>query len=188
MSEIRGLAEFSGDGRHRRKLVRTWGSGPHALICMANPSTAGADDNDPTVLRLIDLLRGRFGLGGFTAVNWCDRIATDPREHRAWRQQAIHRDEAAYTALRDENLRRIRFLSGSMLPAVSLRIVAWGDLVPQERQTTLVLRALSLDGAHPLYAFGLTGAGAPKHPLARGRSRIPTGAPLITYRDVETAR
>ena len=45
-----------------------------------------------------------------------------------------------------------------------------------------MLAALSLDGAHPLFAFGFTGEGAPKHPLARGHLRIPNDVPLVVWR------
>ena len=40
---IRGTADFSPCGRFRWTLTRTWGDGPIALVCGANPSD---DDTD----------------------------------------------------------------------------------------------------------------------------------------------
>jgi hypothetical protein len=50
-------AEFSIDGKHRLRLDRWWAPGPRAVVCMANPSKAGAHDNDATVWNLIALVR-----------------------------------------------------------------------------------------------------------------------------------
>lgn len=181
MSDLQGSAEFSGDAQHRHRLDRWWSDAPRALVCGCNPSQAGAEVNDPTVWRLVELLRPIPSIGGFTIVNWEDRVATDPAAMRAWRMHALHTDEAGYNRARDANLARIRALS----EVAPIRIVAWGDLVPMERQTTLVLRALSLDWAHPLHAFGTTASGAPLHPMARGRSRIPPGTLPTLWREHE---
>ncbi|WP_407529801.1 hypothetical protein [Methylobacterium oryzisoli] len=66
-----------------------------------------------------------------------------------------------------------------------LFIAAWGNLVPPGLHADRVAAALSLDGRRPLYGFGVTGEGAPIHPLARGRSRVLLGAPLVVWRQGE---
>ena len=179
---IQSSAEFSDRGLYRERLDRWWSGAPRALICGCNPSTAGAEDNDATIHQVLKLT-AHLPIGGFTMVNWSARISTDPVAFHRWRLALLHADEAAYAVIRDANLARLRALSAE----AAVRIVAWGNLVPIERETTLVLRAISLDGQHPLYAFGLTGAGTPKHPLARGKARIAPGAPLALWRPAVAA-
>lgn len=175
MAEIRGSAEFSTCGLHRYRLDRWWSDEPRALVCMRNPSTAGADRNDPTICRLRALLQGRPGIGGFTVVNADNRIATDPRELDVW---LAGQDVATMKVMRQANLVRMLPLAN----AAPVRIVAWGNLLAPGLHADRVIAALSLDGAHPLHAFALTGNGAPIHPLARGHSRVPLGMPLVVWR------
>lgn len=171
MTNIQGSAVFSSCGMHRLRLDRWWGEGPRALVCMANPSSAGADKNDPTIHSLIRLLRPHAD--GFTVVNWETRITSDPDAMHNWRADAAAREPAAYAAQRSVNLDLIRRLSGELCAAI--RIVAWGNLVPHVPLTQMVLDALSNGGAEPLYCFGRTQGLKPKHPLARGHHRIPDG-------------
>ncbi|WP_407530258.1 DUF1643 domain-containing protein [Methylobacterium oryzisoli] len=176
--EIRASAEFSRCGLYRRRLDRWWSDEPRALVCGSNPSTAGAERNDPTVCRLRALLRDRPGIGGFTLVNAEDRIATDPADLALWLRGC---DLATLQAHRRANLARIRALAAD----AALCIVAWGNLVPPGLHADRLAAALSLDGRRPLHAFGLTQDGAPIHPLARGRSRVPLGASLLVWRQGE---
>jgi hypothetical protein len=67
------------------------------------------------------------------------------------------------------------------LGPTDVRIVAWGNLLALGLHAG-VIAALSLNRTHPLHAFALTGDGAPIHPLARGRSRVPLEMPLIEWR------
>ena len=66
---IRGTADFSPCGRFRWTLTRTWGDGPIALVCGANPSD---DDTDlirafpeafevSQVWEAVDMARGWWG-------------------------------------------------------------------------------------------------------------------------------
>jgi hypothetical protein len=172
---LHGSAEFSACGLHRLRLDRWWSDEPRALVCMRNPSKAGADRNDPTVCRLRALMQGRPGIGGFTVVNADDRIATDPRDLEVW---LAGQGVAELKAVRLANLARIRALAA----AAPVRIVAWGNLLAPGLHADRVIAALSLDGAHPLHAFALTGDGAPIHPMARGCTRVPLGLPLVEWR------
>ncbi len=38
-----------------------------------------------------------------------------------------------------------------------------------------------------VHCFGLTAGGAPIHPMARGRSRVPLGMPLVEWRAARNA-
>lgn len=175
-------ADFSPCGAHRLRLDRWWSEEPRALVCMCNPSDAGAERNDPTVCRLFDLLANRPGIGGFTVVNWETRVTSDVNEMIAWRNRQMSVDWEAHAVHVEHNLALMRDLT----VGAPLRIVAWGNLVPNsDRQTTRVLRALSLDGRLDLHAFAVTPHGAPKHPMARGGHRIMSGQPFESWRPAE---
>lgn len=170
-----GAAEFADDGTHRLSLSRRWGDGERAVICGANPSKAGADTNDPTIWRAMTLLRVR-GFGEFIMLNWETYIATDPKDMRSYRDL---RSVAESRRVTERNLDTISGISA----CVDTRFVAWGNLVPRVPQTSKVLKALSLDGMAPLYAFGLTKDGSPKHPMARGTHRVRDDWEPVVWRD-----
>lgn len=171
---VQGSAEFSPCGQHRLRLDRWWADGPRALIGLANPSKAGGDVNDPTVHRGMALTRERAA--GMTYVNCDTYIATKPADLVAWRKEMEIEDPHELWRLDARNLDLIRELSAN----AAVRIIACGNLVPAHRLPPFVA-ALSLDGKHPLYCFGLTNGGAPKHPLARGKSFIKATDPLVLY-------
>jgi hypothetical protein len=177
-ADIQGSAEFSDETPplFRHQLDRWWSDLPRALICMANPSYAGADKNDPTIHSLVRLTHSLQGCGGFTVVNWEAYIATSPADLYAWRGRLDTPDLAR--AIRAENLLRIRRLSTNAY----VRMVAWGDIVPFTPHTQQTLLAMSLDRTQDLYAFGFTKSGNPKHPMARGRSRIPDDTQPVLWR------
>ncbi len=178
MSDWQGSALFSDEDPplFRWRLDRWWGSGPRALVCMANPSYAGGDKNDPTITQLIKLVRA-LGCPGFTVVNWLPYIATDPKDLHAWRWN--HPEQVIPAQAR--NIVQIADLSEHAV----IRIIAWGNLVPSVPVTQRVLRAMSADHSFPLYAFGTTKDGSPKHPMARGKNRLVIGEPLIEWRRAE---
>lgn len=181
MSDIQGSAIFSGETPplFRRQLSRWWSDAPRVLLCMANPSYAGADKNDPTVHSVVRLTRELPGCGGFDVVNWEPYIATSPADLHRWRDEASARTPDLVRAVRAENLLLIRRLSADAY----IRIVAWGDIVPLTPHTQHTLAAMSLDTTQNLYCFGRTKSGNPKHPMARGKSRIPNGTRPMLWRE-----
>jgi hypothetical protein len=182
---IQGSAVFSKDRMYRHRLDRWWADQPRALICMANPSKAGADENDPTVHSIIRLVRSWYGCGGFTVVNYEPVIATDPNAMRTWQAGMARIDPEGLARVRAENLLLINRLSADAW----IRIVAWGDIVPWPSKHSMdVLQAMSMNWTQDLYSLGLTKGGNPKHPLARGKSRIPDGQqPMLWRRYAEAA-
>jgi hypothetical protein len=176
---IRGSAEF-GEIRGwplRFRLDRWWDERPRALVCMANPSQAGEERNDPTIRQLLKLVRP-LPIGGFTVVNIEPFIASAPRALREWRRQAVEARPRDYGAIQRKNLKMIRELS----QGAAIRIVAWGQLLPELAHAPRLLRSLSLDFTEALHAFALTKNGHPKHPLARGRHRIGRRGDLLVWR------
>ncbi len=172
---IHGSAEFSACGKHRLRLDRWWGDGPRTLVCGCNPSDAGAERNDPTIHRLNALLRSRCD--GYTMVNFGTFIGASPADFSRWRETAW-RDDPDYRTRRDANLAAVAALA----VAAPLRIVAWGNLVPQVPDATKILGAMSLGYTADLHAFGVTKDGSPKHPMARGHHRIPDSAELVVWK------
>lgn len=71
-------AEFSLDGKYRRRLDRWWSDGPRVGFYLLNPSIAGSDKDDPTVRKCTGFA-ARWGYSGITVVNPFDLICTDPR-------------------------------------------------------------------------------------------------------------
>ena len=72
-------ALISEDGRYRYRLWRRWdATKPTMAWIMLNPSTANADEDDPTIRRCIGFAK-REGCGGIEVVNLYGRRATDPR-------------------------------------------------------------------------------------------------------------
>lgn len=175
-----GSAEFENSpiGKLRWRLDRWRGEGPRALIVMCNPSFAGSDKDDPTIRTIKRLLPDT--VAGFTVVNWEPYIATNPDDLYDWRE--TWGGNGTYEKIREVNYGLIRRLSES----ASIRYVAWGNLVPLVPHTQRVIMAISCDLKYPLCAFGLTKDGTPKHPMARGKSRISDGAETVVWRSEKT--
>lgn len=80
---MRKSAVLSNDGTHRYELVRDWseeGVHPRPLLwIMLNPSTADAEQDDPTIRRVVNLSTS-WGYTAAAVVNLYAYRATDPKE------------------------------------------------------------------------------------------------------------
>lgn len=154
---IRGDAHFTDEGRRRLWLSRWWGqekqppSGFWLWIGM-NPSTAGADIDDPTVAKET-LITKRGGGNCYIKCNVMDWIATDPKEltdtNKCYNPCSIFNvgtiTEAAFKA--------------------DYIICAWGCLHHKLRHhANDVLKSL-LENRYRLWCLGTNKDGSPKHPL-----------------------
>ena len=152
-------AAISMCGKYRWKLERIWDqSKPILVVCMLNPSTADADINDPTVLRLIKFAT-LWGFGGIWVVNQYayrssspavlarlnDEEAEGPANYIAW-------NEALTYAAKN---------TGWIL-------VAWGNGGQNRGRFNFWVEHHELE----MRCLGVTQNGSPKHPLARGKHRI----------------
>ena len=176
---IQGSAEFCErySAECRTRLDRWWETGPRALVCMANPSYAGEDKNDPTIHRLIELTKA-LGYPGFTVVNWLPYIATAPKDLFAWRDRFSRENYAGY--------REFHTWAADLIvcptKVAAARFIAWGNLVPHVPHTQQILEAMSECGRYDLLAFDVTKDGSPKHPMARGQHRIVAGQQPVIWR------
>lgn len=161
--EDRG-AELSEDGMYRYTLWRRWDKEkPRALFIMLNPSTANAEQDDPTIRRCVGFARS-WRMGGIRVCNLFPFRATDPAD-------LLKADIPEGRG----NLGAIE----RMIDVHGISVAAWGAHQMSARQENNV-RNLFYELGVPLYALGLTKHGKPRHPLY-----IPATAVPIVY---ETAR
>lgn len=154
-------AVLSDDRRHRYWLTRIWSRVlPVLVVCMFNPSTANERDDDPTISRLCDFAR-RWGYGGVLVINLHSLRSSDPAIIQA--METGTRGDAQDAAWRHA----IELASAQLTPI----LVAWGNLASEAdaRPFLDACRDVGLE----LVCLGRTKSGAPTHPMARGRSRVP---------------
>jgi hypothetical protein len=174
---IRGDARV--EGPLRWWLSRRWGPGAYALWVMHNPSFADADRNDPTMREVIHFTRA-WGYDACMVANLYPFITPELKKCRAW----VNSDDRAVVDQLYTNLHKIQDLQ----KIAAVTIVAWGAIADDKRWVNIVTDRLQ--GVHPflsgpkrpLYCLGTTESGAPKHPMARGRHRIPRDQQPIVWR------
>ena len=170
-------ATISPCGRYRTYLVRRWGPGPRLIVCMLNPSRADAELDDPTILALIWFATA-WGYGGIEVINLRAWRASRPRDLFAAEADGIDtigpENEAAWFDMRT-------YARCNNLPI----LVAWGNNAPAADIARFAeffgYEAFGVILPVPLICLGTTGTGAPIHPAARGRHRIPRDRQPIPY-------
>lgn len=177
---LRTSADVSSDGRYRYTLSRTWDTTrPTVLWVMANPSTADASADDPTIRRCCGYAR-RWGFGGIRVVNLLAIRATDPADVRAWARLGSD-------VVGRGNVDAVRRALGAV-KADGLVVAAWGAVgstlraaLPQALQTELDLVIGMVRGQPGAVALALTQGGEPAHPLYKANDLVPvylaTGEP-----------
>jgi hypothetical protein len=155
-------ATLSSCGTYRYTLTRRWGADgtPGMLFIMLNPSTADAENDDPTVRRCIGFAK-KAGKGHLCIVNLFSYRAADPVAliKRAQSGEPVNGPDAK------EHLQKaVESFDG---PG-DIIVAAWGA---QARHTALkprrdrVAAALERHYKIGLHCLGTTGEGEPKHPL-----------------------
>jgi len=147
------FATFSTDRVYRYVLGRVWNDyAPFLVVGMLNPSKAGADENDPTVRRVLAFAhRDRFG--GLLVWNAAALVSTDPSALKG------HTDPVG-----PRNYQAIQTCIGR--PPLAKSVVAWG--APKNKTIGRILGRTYVQAAscRPLWRFGEpTKAGHPRHPL-----------------------
>jgi hypothetical protein len=141
-------ARLSPCGLYRYELKRRWSAGPTATWIMLNPSTADAEQDDPTIRRCIGFTKA-WGLGGLTVVNLFALRSTDPKALTFARDPVgPGNDEAIHDA------------------AVGARVVvcAWGAHATAKDRAAQVLDLLDAT-LHTPMCLDRTKDGQPRHPL-----------------------
>lgn len=140
-------------GTWRYWLTRSWDDALAPLVVIGlNPSTADAENDDPTIRRCIAFAK-REGAGGLVMLNLFAFRATDPKEMKAVALASAER------AIGPENDAHI------MAQCAGARVVyAWGahgKILNRDYRIHRLIRPL----AHSTLCLGKTQAGLPRHPL-----------------------
>lgn len=134
-------------GKYRYQLWRIWDeSKPLVVFIMLNPSTADADEDDPTIRRCMNYARS-WGYGGIKVVNLFAYRATDPKElSKVIDPVGIENNKYITMAIKE----------------AGIVIAAWGTKGDYlSRQSHLLELGLLTD----MHYLGLSKDGHPKHPL-----------------------
>lgn len=142
----------------RYRYVLAWPTGleddRYALFVLANPSTATAEQTDPTVARCITYAR-RWGYG------WCRVVNV-----RAWRETDPSKLPPDPEAVGPDNWRHIR----EQADQAAIVVCGWGKLGAARGPATLdVIRSY---GITP-HALKLNKDGSPQHPLYLRADAVP---------------
>lgn len=160
----RGDAVFDETGAYRYRLSRELGGARTVCWVMLNPSTADHERDDPTLKRCIGFARA-LGYGRLDVVNLFALRSSDP--------SALETHPDPIGPANDEHI-------VAVARAAQLVICAWGaggSLLDRDAHVRGLLERAGVS----LFALAFTGDGAPRHPLARGRSRIPDDAKPILW-------
>ena len=139
-------------GRYRFSLSRRWAEGDAVLFIMLNPSTADANEDDPTIRRCIGFAKS-WGFGALHVGNLFPFRATDPMELLTTTEHITHPQNIAHLM--------------NMAESSKLVVYAWGNapVVNRilKRKDMLSYKPLA-DITDPHY-IDLGKDGTPKHPL-----------------------
>lgn len=169
---IVSAAIISADEVYRYRLTRRWTAalGLPLPFLMLNPSTADHELDDPTIVRCMRFARD-LGYDGLGVWNLYAFRATKPAVMFA-------AAEAGVDIVGPENDRRLRNLFAWCATSGVPVVAGWGMNARADRVDEILAMPYA---SEVLRCLGVTQSGIPKHPLARGKHRIPDGAPLLPW-------
>jgi hypothetical protein len=177
---IRRGAVFARDRTLRLTLTRRWADGTLCCFIGHNPSTADHEIDDPTVRRWMHFARA-WGYGGFIAVNLYPIRATDPAQARRW---ADWENNGPDWCARDDIQHNMEIVATAAKEA-ALVVACWGAIATDENYIEALIEEI-VCGNEPwpdVHVFGLTSGGAPIHPMARGKHRVPDDIKPALWRE-----
>jgi hypothetical protein len=158
--KMKGTAGFSPCQTFRWWLHRHWSDGPLVCFVMLNPSTATADQDDPTITRCINYAKA-WGFGALSVRNLYPYRATKPAAlKRAMKRIDVTGGHRGHTELR-------------AAISADLIIAAWG----MHATDAAAQRFIELSAPKPLWCLGTTKDGKPVHPLMQRGDLAP--APFV---------
>lgn len=175
---MKRTAHLSPCGTYRWTLTRTWDDRPVLLVCMFNPSDADHEMDDPTV-SLVCHIASHNGYGGIVVVNAIPLRSSTPAAAIAMTNWDKTRDWHA----RDRLHENVGFIVAEVEKAGAV-LLAWGALGDRCSDWMDNVREeieCALPEGVPLYCLGKTAGGHPKHPMARGKHKVPKNAPLLPW-------
>lgn len=162
-AHVIGSATFSPCLRYRYTLSRTWDPGKMRIVfILLNPSTADAEQDDPTIRRCLGFARA-WGCGRLDIINLFALRSTDPRLLRE-----------VDDPIGPENDARI----DQVAETATLIVCAWGVHGALHHRGRAVTERLTTSG-RALHCFGLTKDHHPKHPLYLPSGLVPMPFPLV---------
>lgn len=164
----RGSAVFSPCRRWRYRLDRIIAySGPVIGFLLHNPSSAGAEEDDPTSRRGIGFGRS-WGASRIVYVNPWAGVATEPED--LWNM---------HDPIGPENDAHIAAVAREVTASGGFMVFAWGEVSPprdmrdEVRDRLAAVDRLVREICPDVRALGLTKAGEPRHPLYMPASAQP---------------
>lgn len=151
---VKADATLSLCGQYRYALYRDWfpKDNGHVLWIMLNPSTATADEDDPTIRRCQSFARA-WDYDGITVANLFGLRSTDPN--------SLLRHPRP---IGEENNDILRTFAEA--PGIGLVVAAWGSHPATKlRARAGVVTQLVVSAGRALHCLGTTANGAPRHPL-----------------------
>lgn len=169
------------DPLYREILVRNvsapgalFGTGKTLCLGLQNPSTAGVEVNDPTI-HVSMKMASRLGFARLVVTNTYLRRFTHPKLLYHWLGQLTLGE-------RDHERGRAMAIMAREALAADMFIAGWGNgHQDDEHWPSQLADLLSAEGI-AIYCMGVNKNGTPKHPLARGRNRIPADQQPILWR------
>lgn len=154
---------FSPDRKHRYVLKKGTPEKGSVLWIMLNPSTADEQKLDPTLKRCWHFTT----YWGYSQMVICNLFA-----FRSPHPKVMQEAEDPIGPENDD------FIQSYALSAKTI-MVAWGTGGHFMERASIVTSRLTRD--HDLFCLGLTQFGDPKHPLARGKHRVPDYVHPLAY-------
>lgn len=138
-------------GKYRYSLWRIWDEAkPLVVFVMLNPSTADAEEDDPTIRRCMNYARD-WGCGGIEVVNLFAYRATDPKE--------LAKVADPVGPLNQKHILQALQDAGEK----GIIIAAWGAAGIGLNRTRAIANYLKL--VPEIQCLAVTKYGHPKHPL-----------------------
>jgi hypothetical protein len=163
--EMRKGATLSDCLTYRWTLTRDWAEGERVCWVMLNPSDANHEIDDPTIRRCIHFTRS-WGYAGFTVVNLYPYRSPNPPKCKAWAT------DSALAEVVESVLRQNAEIVAEQTGSVGMVIAAWGNNPWDESLLAATIGSI-LTNRPEIYCLGTTQGGSPKHPMARGKHRVP---------------